>query len=73
MVKWTLTTIYFYVSFDEMMDRRNAGAYRARVYLLSGVASPELNAVAEEFGISMTSVSKMQGEIERMDEIDIRS
>ncbi|MGB7290565.1 MAG: hypothetical protein WBD99_00125 [Thermodesulfobacteriota bacterium] len=55
-----------------MMDRRNAGAYRARVYLLSGVASPELKAVAGEFSISTTSVSKMHEEIERMGEIDLR-
>lgn len=55
-----------------MMDRRNAGAYRARVYLLSGVASPELKAVTGEFSISMMSVSKMHEEVERMDEIDLR-
>ena len=40
--------------------------------MLSGVASPELKAVAGEFRISMTSVSKMHEEIERMGEIDLR-
>jgi REP element-mobilizing transposase RayT len=60
------------VELDEIMDRRDARAYKAAVYLLRRVANLELKAVAEEFGISTTRVSKIQGEIERMDKIDLK-
>jgi hypothetical protein len=42
------------------------------VYLLRRVANLELRAVAEKFGISTTRVSKIQGEIERMDKTDLK-
>jgi hypothetical protein len=45
--------------FLDVADRRNAGAYRARLYLLGGVANLELKVVTDEFGISTTSVSRM--------------
>jgi hypothetical protein len=54
-----------------MIDRRDARAYKAAVYLLRRVvANSELKAVAEEFRISTTRVSKIRGQIERMDKID---
>jgi len=62
----------YFVSLDEIMDRRDARAYKAAVYLLRRIANLELKAVAEEFGISTTRVSKIQGEIERMDKTDLK-
>ena len=58
------------VSIDDVIDRRDAGAYKAAVYLLRRVVNLGLKNVAEEFGISTTRVSKIQGEIEGIDKID---
>ena len=58
------------VSIDYVIDRRDTGAYKAAVFLLRRVVNLGLKNVAEEFGISTTRVSKIQGEIEGIDTID---
>ena len=59
------------LSMDEVIYRRDQGAYKAVVYLLRRLVNLDLKTVAKEFGISTTRVSKIQGEIEKMDKIDI--
>jgi len=49
------------------------GAYKAALYLLRRVVNLDLKTVAKEFGISTTRVSKIQGEIEGIDQIDPKS
>ncbi len=62
--------IEYGVSLDEIIDRRDGRAYKAAVYLLRRVVNLDLKTVAKEFGISTTRVSKIQGEIERIDKMD---
>jgi len=64
--------IEYGVSLDEIIDRRDGRAYKAAVYLLRRVVNLDLKTVAKEFGISTTRVSKIQGESERMDKIDLK-
>ena len=59
------------LSMDEVIYRRDQGAYKAVVYLLRRLVNLDLKTVAKEFGISTTRVSEIQGEIEKMDKIDI--
>ncbi len=49
----------------KVLDRANAGAYKAAVYLLRRVANLPLAAVAKRAGISLPRVSQIQAEIEK--------
>jgi REP element-mobilizing transposase RayT len=53
------------VGLAQIMDRRNAEAYKAAVYLLRRAANLPLAAVARRAGVSPGRVSQIQAEIER--------
>ncbi|MDA2919765.1 hypothetical protein MYX76_09785 [Desulfobacterota bacterium AH_259_B03_O07] len=60
------------MSLNGVINRKDAGAYKAAVYLLRRAVNLALKTVAKEFGIATTRVSKRQGEIERMDKVDLK-
>jgi putative transposase len=49
----------------QVLDRGNAAAYRAAVYLLRRAANMPLASVAKRAGVSPPRVSQIQAEIER--------
>ena len=55
----------FVLSPDRVLNRQNADAYKATVYLLRRVANMPLAQVAQRAGISPGRVSQIQAEIER--------
>lgn len=53
------------ITVEELVGRMDQGAYRAAVYLLQRVVNLSLKGVAEEFGVSPSRISKIQGEIQK--------
>ena len=53
------------ISVKELVERKDREAYRTAVYLLRRAVNLSLKRVAEEFGVSISRVSKIQGEAER--------
>jgi putative transposase len=56
---------YYGLTLGDLARRSDQNAYRAAVYLLRRVANLNIKAVAREFDVSPSRISRIQGEIER--------
>lgn len=56
---------HYSVTLGELVGRSDRNAYRTAVYLLRRVANLNIKAVAREFNVSPSRISRIQGEIER--------